>query len=178
MSAAAIAGLGAVMQLAYVPADIDAALAFWTRTIGAGPFFALDHVRLDAVRYRGAPSEIDFSMLLGYWGDLQIELIEQHNDAPSIYRDWRAAGGEGLHHVCILVGDMAPARAAVAAASATIAQEALVPGGGEVIYADTGGGPGTMVEILKPAPGTREVFAMMRAAAQGWDGTDPVRRLG
>ena len=31
-----------------------------------------------------------------------------------------------------------------------------MPGGGEVIYVDTGGGPGTMVEILKPAPGGRD----------------------
>jgi hypothetical protein len=53
-----------------------------------------------------------------------------------------------------------------------------VPGGGEVIYVDTGGGPGTMVEILKPAPGGHEFFAFMRQAARDWDGTDPVRQLG
>ena len=35
-----------------------------------------------------------------------------------------------------------------------------------------------MVEILKPGPGSREFFAMMRDAARDWDGTDPVRRLG
>jgi methylmalonyl-CoA/ethylmalonyl-CoA epimerase len=174
---ASIAGLGDVMQLAYVPADFDAALAHWLK-VGAGPFFALDHVQLDDVRYRGAPANIDFSMLLGYWGDLQIELIRQHNDAASIYMSWREAGGEGLHHVCILVDDMAAARASVAAAGGRVEQEGKVPGGGEVIYVDTGGGPGTMVEILKPAPGGREFFAFMREAARNWDGSDPVRRLG
>jgi glycosyltransferase involved in cell wall biosynthesis len=34
-----------------------------------------------------------------------------------------------------------------------VAQEGKVTGGGEVIYVDTGGGPGTMVEILQPDPG-------------------------
>ena len=51
-------------------------------------------------------------------------------------------------------------------------------GGGAVFYADTGGGPGSMLEVLQPAPGGREFFAMMRDAHRDWDGADPVRRLG
>lgn len=174
----AIATLGEVMQLAYVPSDFDGALKFWIETMGAGPFFALDHVKLDDLKYLGQPADIDFSMVLGYWQDMQIELIRQHNDAPSIYKRWRDEGREGLHHVCILVDDMAHARKICAGAGASIAQEGKLAGGGEVIYADTHGGPGTMVEILKPAPGTRELFAMMREAARNWNGSDPVRKLG
>lgn len=177
-AARAIAGLGQIMQMAYVPADFDAALDHWTRVVGAGPFFALEHVRLEDVRYRGAPSDPDFSMALGYWGDMQIELIRQHNDAPSIYKSWRDQGLEGLHHVCMLVDDVAAARAVCEGVGAVVAQEGRVAGGGGVIYVDTGGGPGTMVEILQPGPGTRELFAMMREAARGWDGSQPLRRLG
>jgi len=173
-----IADLGEIMQLAYVPADFDAALKFWIETMGAGPFFAIDDVRLIDCKYRGVPSEVHFSMALGYWGDMQIELIRQHNDAPSIYKAWRDAGHEGLQHVCILVDDIAHARAVCAAAGAVVAQEGQVAGGGEVIYVDTGGGPGTIVEILQPGPNTRGLFAMMREAARGWDGSDPFRRLG
>lgn len=178
MSRASIAGLGEVMQLAFVPADFDAALRYWTETVGAGPFFALDHVQLEAVKVDGAPAQIDFSLALGYWGDIQIELIRQHNDAPSIYKSWRDEGREGLHHVCILVEDMDQARAVCAAAGARVRQEGKVPGGGEVIYVDPGGGPGSLVEILKPAPGGRDFFAMMRDAARDWDGQNPLRRLG
>jgi len=173
-----IAGLGEIMQLAYVPADFDAALKYWTDVVGAGPFFALNLVQMLDVRYRGAPSDIDFSMVLGYWGDMQIELIRQHNDSPSIYKAWRDAGHEGLHHVCILVDDITVARAACAAAKVEVAQEGRVANGGEVIYVDTGGGPGTMVEILQPGPGVHDLFAMMREAARGWDGSEPLRQLG
>ncbi len=175
---ARITDLGEIMQLAFVPADFDAALKFWIEVMGAGPFFAIDDVRLADCKYRGAPSDVHFSMALGYWGDMQIELIRQHNDAPSIYKAWRDAGHEGLQHVCILVDDMAHARAVCAAAGAAVAQEGQVAGGGEVIYVDTGGGPGTLVEILKPGPATRGLFAMMREAARGWDGSEPFRRLG
>lgn len=172
-----IAQLGHLMQLAYVPADFEGALKFWTATIGAGPFFAIDHVKLERVLYRGQSSDIDFSMMLGYWGDMQIELIRQHNDAPSIFKAWRDEGGRGLHHVCVLVDDMANARTVCGDAGVKVAQEALVPGGGEVIYVDTQGGPASFVELLNPAPGTREFFKMMRDAHRDWDGEKPVRRL-
>ncbi len=175
---ASIAKLGDIMQMAYVPADFGGALKYWTETIGAGPFFSIEHVKLKEVKYRGQPSGIDFSMMLGYFGEIQIELIQQHNDAPSIFKAWRDEGREGLHHVCMLVDDMAQARTVCEQARLAIAQQAIVPGGGEVIYVDTGGGPGTLVEILKPAPGTREFFAMMREAHRNWDGSQPIRRLG
>src|SRR5438067_1870127 len=101
-----IATLGSPMQMAYVPADFDAALSFWTKTIGAGPFFSIEQVKLDHVRYRGEPAAIDFSITLGYWGAMQIELIRQHNDTPSIFKAWRDQNRGGLQHVCILVGDI------------------------------------------------------------------------
>ena len=100
-----IARLGDVMQMAYVPGDFEGAVNFWTKTVGAGPFFSIEHVKLDRTRYRGQPVEVDFSMMLGYWGNMQIELIRQHNDAPSIFKSWRDEGREGLHHV-YLIDDM------------------------------------------------------------------------
>ena len=173
-----IARLGDVMQMAYVPADFESALKFWTKTIGAGPFFSIEHVKLGRTLYLGQPSEVDFSMMLGYWGDMQIELIRQHNDTPSIFKAWRDSRNEGLHHVCVLVDDMNAARELCGRAGVSIAQEAIVPGGGEVIYVDTGARLGSLLEILQPAPGTREFFKMMREAHRTWDGRDPVRRLG
>ena len=176
---ATLASLGEVTQLAYVPRDIDAALRFWTQSIGAGPFFRNPRAQVEDVTYYGRPSDVEFRTLIGYWGDLQIELVEQLNDAPSIYKDWLDGGFEGLHHVCILVEDMKPARAAGMAAGARSAMEGRIAGGqGEFIYFDTGGGPGSMVEIVRPGPALREAFAMMREASRGWDGSDPVRSRG
>ena len=86
--AGSIAQLRDIMQMAYVPGDFEKAFKLWTRRIGAGPFFSLEHVKLEHGRYRGEPVEIDFSIMLGYWGDMQIELIPQHNQAPSIFKDW------------------------------------------------------------------------------------------
>lgn len=166
-----LAGCGQPMQLAFVPKDVGKALEYWTGVMGAGPFFHLPHISLDKTLYKGAPTSPDFSLWLGYWGDMQIELIAQHNDAPSIYLD--AGDDRRLHHICILVEDFA--QALQAAQGMEPLQQADVPGGGAVLYTQPSFGP--MVELLKPAPGTTDLFAMMRAAHHGWDGKDPVRSL-
>jgi len=146
--------------------------------MGAGPFFTADHIELQDVRYLGRAADIDLSVAIGYWGELQIEIIRQHNDTPSIYSSWRNEGSEGLHHVCIVADDMNVVRKACNDAGARIVQEGKVPGSGsEFLYADTGGGPGTLLEVLTPGPGNLELFAMMRDAARNWDGTGPVRKL-
>lgn len=175
---ASLSRLGPSIQNAFVPKDFDAALAWWIKVMGVGPFFYMPNVQLEDVLYRGQPTDVQFDMAIGYWGDVQVELIRQTNDAPSIYKAWLDEGREGLHHTLTLVDDMTEARALVAQAGGTVLQQAKVSGGGEVIYVDLGGGPGTMLEILKPGPGSREFFAMMRDAAKGWDGSDPIRRLG
>jgi len=177
-SQALISRLGTVMQMAYVPEDMDGALRYWTETMGVGPFFKLANIQVDAARYKGEPASIDFSVYIAYWGDMQIELIEQYNDAPSIYKSRRSEGREGLHHICIVVEDMARARAVCAEAGATVMQEIWLPGGGEAIYVDAGGGPGSLIEMICFPPESYAFFDLMRAAARNWDGSEPVRAVG
>jgi methylmalonyl-CoA/ethylmalonyl-CoA epimerase len=167
--------IGPVMQMAFVPADFDAAIRHWTETMGVGPFYLIENIALENMRYRGAPSDCVFSIALAYWGDMQIELIRQENDAPSIYC---GAEGAGLHHTCVLTDDIAKARKTALAAGAGILVEADVGEDGGVLYVDTGGGPGSIVEILQPASGSGALFDMIKTASVGWDGRDPVRRLG
>ena len=169
-----LAAIGPVMQMAFVPDDFDAALAWWTGTMGVGPFFLLENIALEDMRYRGSPSDLVFTIALAYWGDVQVELIRLENDAASIY-DGHSGG---LHHTCVLTTDIAAARATAEAAGAEILVEAKVGADGAVLYVDPHGGPGSIVEILQPASGSEGLFAMIRDAARDWDGSDPVRRLG
>jgi catechol 2,3-dioxygenase-like lactoylglutathione lyase family enzyme len=172
-----IAQLGEVMQIAFIPADFDAALRFWTETMGVGPFFLIDRVKMTDAKYRGAAADFNFSVAIAYWGDLQVELVRQHDDAPSIYKEWRDAGREGLHHVCLVTPDLQHARELCAALGLNVVQEGRITGG-EAIYVETGGGPGTLVEIIQLSAPVLAGFAAMREAARCWDGTAPLRRLG
>ncbi|MGQ2933044.1 MAG: VOC family protein [Sphingopyxis sp.] len=171
-----LASLGDIMQLAFVPSDFGAAIRHWTGVMGAGPFFLLPNVSLPGGRYRGEPSDPVFTMALGYWGDMQIELIRPENDAKSLYRGEYGVA-DVLHHVCVLVDSIAAARVRCEDIGAAIIFEAPVGDTGGVIYADPGTGPGTLVELLEPQAGTRELFAMMRDAAKDWDGSEPLRSL-
>ncbi|WP_448586800.1 VOC family protein [Thermaurantiacus sp.] len=170
------ADLGPVMQLAFVPSDFEAALRHWTGTMGVGPFFLIENIRLEEMRYRGQPTDAVFSLALAYWGDTQIELIRPDNAAPSIYTGPYGVR-DRLHHVCILVEDIAEAYATCAAAGAEILVEGRF-GSSRVLYADPGTGPGTVVELLARDPAAPDLFAVIREAARTFDGRDPVRRLG
>jgi len=67
---------GDVVQLAYFPTDFDATMKYWIETVGVGPFYILNDVKLIDMKYRGAPTDAVFTMAIGYWGDIQIELIK------------------------------------------------------------------------------------------------------
>lgn len=174
-----IASLGPVTQLAFVPKDFDACVHFWTHTMGAGPFMLMEHIQADSCCYLGQPAEIDMTAAIGYWGDMQIEIIKQHCDSPSIYRSWLDEGREGLHHVLVAVDDMQQALEVCYRAGARLLQESTYRGGSaEVAYLDTGGGSGTMLELWKGDDPGRAFFASLREMARTWDGSDPVRRRG
>ena len=171
-----ISELGEVMQLAFVPDDFDAAVQYWTEVMGVGPFFLIENIHLDGMKYRGAPTDAVFTLALAYWGDIQIELIRAENDAPSIYSGEYAAT-EGVHHVCILVDDIAHARRVCKQQGAEVVIEGKF-GASEVIYVDPGKGTGHLVEILQQDPSGPDLFGMIKQAGIGWDGSDPVRTLG
>ena len=172
-----LSALGPVMQLAWVPEDFDAALKHWTEVMGVGPFFLIENIHLEGMKYRGEPTEARFTLALAYWGDMQIELIRPEDSHPSIYRGEYGATGNGLHHVCLFVDDIADAYAACEAQGAEIVIEGSF-GTSKALYADPGGGPGTLVEVLQRATDGPDLFAIIRAASENWDGSEPVRRFG
>lgn len=175
-STAVIADIGDVMQLAFVPADFDATLKLWIETMGAGPFYLLRARHEEFAQFNGRDTRPDLTIALGYWGDMQIEIIRQENEAPSPFREWRQAGHDGLQHICVLTDDIGTARQTMAAAGATIVFEARAFGAAW-FYADTGGGPGTMVEVTCHSERSAALMAMIRESHDTWDGSDPVRVL-
>src|SRR5205085_2999920 len=91
---------GPIRQIAFVVRDLEGALDYWTKTLGVGPFYVMRNMTPDDFRYRGAASPPPrMSIALGNSGDLQVEIIEQHDDRPSAYRDFLDSGREGMQHV-------------------------------------------------------------------------------
>src|SRR3954447_13489023 len=92
--------LGKKMQIAWVVSDLDAALAYWTDSLGVGPFVVFERAIGDRkVLHRGEPTAFEMSLAFSYVGDTQIELVHPTNSAPSPYREFLDSGREGLHHI-------------------------------------------------------------------------------
>ncbi|WP_439814392.1 VOC family protein [Zavarzinia sp. CC-PAN008] len=171
---------GPIRQNGYVVEDLDAALRHWTEVLGIGPFFKIPHIPLDFYEYRGSRVDLDLSIAIGNSGDLQIELIQQHNDAPSPYRDHLLARGPGLQHVSGWSEDYEADIARLAGLGYRPAAQGKIRGAARFIYYDTdgapGGHPGSMMELSDLRPG-RALLQAVRDAAIGWDGRDPVRLI-
>lgn len=92
---------GDIRQIAFVVKDADATMNHLARTLGVGPFVVRRDVSFDKYQYMGQPSESPILTLgLAQSGLLQFEVIQQHNDAPSAYRDFIANRPEGFQHCC------------------------------------------------------------------------------
>jgi len=166
------------MQLCWVVPDLDAAMDRWVKTAGAGPFFVFEDVHFEASHYRGTPADIaPHRAAIGQHGDMQIELICPLDDTPGIWSDVVKPGGFGFHHTALYCENYEAEKAALIEAGHELAFEGLMMGA-KTGYVDTVATLGFMTELITANPIAAQVFGAFRDAAQGWDGSDPVRSLG
>jgi hypothetical protein len=169
---------GPVRQNGYVVRDIEVAMRHWTQVLGVGPFFYFERVPIRDFHYFGEPSPLAVSIALANSGPLQIELIQQRNDAPSTYRDFLAAGHEGLQHVAYWTKTFDEEIERVRKLGYEVAQSGSVGGpSGRFVYLRTEGHPGTMVELSEVSGAKGRFFEHIAEVAQTWDGSQPVRRM-
>ena len=169
---------GVIRQNGYVVKDLDRAIRHWVDTLGVGPWLVLADMTLENFSCRGRPTAPVISAAFANSGPLQIELIEQHNDAPSAYREFLDAGREGLHHNAWWTDDFDAVAAGARAEGWELAQYGEAAGT-RYAYYDTEHHPGTIAELMELTDATRWLDGEVRDAAEEWDGTtDPVRRLG
>jgi hypothetical protein len=167
--------MGPIRQTAFVVDDIEQSALDWAETYGAGPFFLFDVELLDTT-YRGSPSVIRSRMALGQLGDQQIELIQPTDDARSVYREFIDSGRSGVHHVCFW-HDVDEANALLTARGYEVVHEGRTAGGDRFSYVSGPLGP-PYIEIVQPTGGSGSMatfFSAVAAAADGWDGTEPLR---
>lgn len=169
---------GGIRQNGYVVRDIDAAMKHWVEAMGIGPWFYFERVQIDYFRHRGRDADLEVSIALANSGDLQIELIQQRNDAPSMYREFLAAGREGLQHVAYWTKDYQALYDHASSLGYAVGQEGQIGGEkGRFAYFDTEAHPGTVIELSDISGSKGAFFEHVRTASIGWDGTDAVRRL-
>lgn len=167
--------LGPIRQIGYVVGDLDAAIAEWLN-IGVGPWYVL-HAIVQEAEYRGETCRVTASLALANSGDLQIELIRQTDDTPSIYTEFLAASGPGLHQLAYWASDFDQTLASTQEAGWPIVWRGLEVGGVRYAYLEPTGTPVPVIEVMELNELSEGLGTLVREAASGWDGSNPVRTL-
>lgn len=169
-----------IVQLAYIvrAGGLNAALDFWVDVMGAGPFFRGVFPLKDQI-HKGKPTDQQAEVACGYHGDIQIELIEPHNDAPGPYNDFLAQHdhvpvGGLYHHVMVEQGDYDASVARLLAGGCKEAFSARNEMDERICYLEAKDATGGYIEVIESTMWP-PVCAAMRAARESWDGSEPVR---
>jgi hypothetical protein len=164
-----------IIQMAYVVPDLRAAIEQWATTLRIGPWFVLEHFTgLDPI-YRGGSSAADVSLAMSFAGHKNIELIQENNDAPSVYREMIQRRGYGFHHWGLATWSFDASVASYERAGYALAFRATVPSGGRVGYMDTTAVLPGFTELIELGGDFEVVFDRFYRASLDWDGKDPVR---
>ena len=108
-----------------------------------------------------------------------IELIEQHDDGPSVYRDtWPKGSAGGYHHLCYWAEGSLEAEVEHFARHGIEAGYLASFGPLNFGYFDARAQLGCFIEVLEREPGTVALFQSIADAAVDWDGSDPLRVVG
>ena len=167
---------GPIRQVGFVVRDLDRSIAEWL-AMGVGPWYVVRN-RVQQAYYRGNPCEVTMSIALANSGDLQLELIQQHDDVPSIFTEFLEMHGEGFHQFAWWVADFDRAVAAAESAGWPVVWSGGEDTATRFAYVEPpSGSPATIYELMELTEVTEGMGAFFRDAAKGWDGSDPIREI-
>lgn len=162
--------LGPVKQIGYLVEDIDAAVNAWMDHMGVGPWFVIKNIRLDCV-YKGEPAQPLIDIALAYNGDVQIELIQQKNDAPSPYRKFFEEKRMGVHHLAHLCDNINEDVDRAVAQGLEVVCDINMFDGSRYVYAQNPAlGNEVFVEFIENTDMMKEMFTSGIETAKNWDG--------
>jgi hypothetical protein len=168
--------LGEVHHYGYVVDSIEATVARLVEQLGAGPFFAVDGVPVENVTSRGEPATFVHNSAFGYVGGNAVEFMEIGDTSPERAGAGFAGARPYLHHLGWVI---APDRVE------GVRKELDDRGMPEYLHAhmhaidftyhDGSATLGHDIEIHADVEDLHGFFARFKEAAEGWDGTDPIR---
>jgi catechol 2,3-dioxygenase-like lactoylglutathione lyase family enzyme len=170
-----------LFHVGHVVRDVDEAVERMLAS-GIGPFYFARGLKLNS-RYRGQRHDLEISAAFACAGGSMFELVAQHNDVPSAFKEHLARfPSGGLHHIAYYCNSRSfDAVLEVAAARGMdfeVVQEFLDRDDHPLeIYVEPKGVKGaTMIQFVLPGP-FDAYFDKIEGIAAQWDGTNPKRNL-
>ena len=156
-------------QLGFVVDDIVAAASRWARVHGVGPFLITPIIESQTT-VAGEPAPVSIQVGIAQAGPVQIELIQQHCDRPSIFRDWP----NPFHQLATVTSDYDGRLQHLQQCGYEIVGE-ITTGELRVGYVDTVADFGFYTEVVSSNPTFFARWDQVSQTSATWDGTDPVR---
>lgn len=163
-----------VFQNAWVVDDVEAACMQWVDKLGVGPFYVTEYTdQFSEITYRGQPAELSMFVAIAQAGPVQIEIIQPTVERCA-YRDSVPVGTSGFHHMCVWTHDIDADTAYFEKLGYPTANRGRA---GDIVFAyyDTRPLMDCMLEVVTQSDSLVERFAMIAAAAENWDGKNPIR---
>lgn len=164
-----------IVQFAYTVPDAESAAKRWTELTGIGPWFFRGPFTTRVAKYRGEVVQSRLYVAQAFSGHSMVELIEQQDDSPSVYRERIEVAGYGFHHIARGTQRFEEDFARYRDQGLAVAYESVLPTGARLAYFDANEELGGMVELVELNAAQEAVYTKVFRAAQGWDGTDPFR---
>ena len=167
-----------MFQLGFVVDDLFEAATHWVRVFGIGPFHIMPRVH-NSCRYRGRNASVDIHIGVAQAGPVQIELIRDYTDGPSVFRDLHNLYDftkSGFHQVSTLTRDYDGTKAHYLGTGYELACEFTTPGQ-RVAFFDTTDDFGFFTEVVEEKASFQANLSKISRTCADWDGTDPIRIL-
>lgn len=169
--------LDGITQVAFTVADIESAIDRYVRDLGIGPWFVRGPFTPPKALYRGRPTELSVSLAMTFNGHLMLELVQQHNDVPSIYNADGRGKRYGFHHFGVATADFDSAARRYAQAGFELVFSDVTPVDTRIAYFDGGDRLPGMIELIEMNSSQEARYSRIHAEAAAWDGHDPIRRM-
>ncbi|MFV0644059.1 MAG: VOC family protein, partial [Sphingomonadaceae bacterium] len=163
-SEAPILNKGRIAQVAVITRDFEKTVHDWAKLLGAGPFFCGEFVNRDYY-YRGRQENCAVDVAFGYLHDMQIQVVAQKCDTPSIYSEVLdlSPSTPMFHHTLYLTDDIDTEIARYAEEGVEVAA-LFEPKGMKVAFMDTIPRLGVMVEFFQMSPYFDDFFTRAHRA--------------
>jgi hypothetical protein len=167
-----------IIQFAYTVHDIQEGMRRYTDLLRVGPWFLIGPFVPAKGVYRGAVTTMRISLAVAFAGEAMVELIEQHDEAPSVYQETlKARGAHGFHHWAIGARDFDATISRFTKQGYPEAFSDISPRGVRVVYFDTTRDLPGMLEIIEMTADVEEQYGRMYQAAKDWDGRHAIIQL-
>lgn len=167
---------GGVIQVSYVVEDIAGSMTRFSERLKVGPWFVSGPFVPAQGLYRGQATKMRLTLAVGFAGHMMFELIEQHDQEPSVYQETIARCGYGFHHWAVPSYSFNADVARYQALGYELAFFDVSPRDACIAYMDAQPELPGMIELVEMSEKLESIYTEMYLASVGWDGSDPVRR--